>query len=48
MDWDDLSDDELRERLTNRGVNDHLADLMVDDRDCCNDCRTRIGRALGE
>lgn len=45
-DWDDLSDDELGTRLTQRGIAPGLAIIMVEDRDCCDGCRRRITEAL--
>lgn len=47
-DWTDLSDDELLQRLRNRGVDEGLARLMVEDRECCPGCEHRISKALGD
>lgn len=46
VEWDELSDGELRQRLVNRGIDDYVAGVMVNDRECCNDCRLLITAAL--
>lgn len=46
VEWDELSNGELRQRLVNRGVEHELASIMVDDRECCDGCRRLISDAL--